>query len=303
MDTIRFKNISQVHQALGLQKPMHPLVTVVRGNEIKQVGDFQNVKVVFDLYQVVLKKGRCGNIRYGRNSYDYQEGTLLFMEPGQVMEFENNFDPNEEVGEGWTLGFHPDLALKANLSKKLESYSFFHYDSHEALHLSDAELKTIEELLDKIVKEYNQNIDRHSQNIIATNIELLLDYCLRFYDRQFYTRSNINSDVVSKFHKILKQYYSTNFVQSKGLPTVHFLANELNLTPSYLGDLIKKETSISAQEHIHNFVIEKAKVALLQSSEPVSHIGYSLGFDYPQHFSNLFKTKTGFSPSQFRNVN
>ncbi len=300
---ITFNTISEVHQSLGLAKPSHPLVTVVYNSEIGEVGDFQDVKVIMNLYQIVFKKGGCGALQYGRNSYDYQEGTLLFIEPGQVMQYGNEQPGNEEPDEGWTLGFHPDLVLRSNLAEKLRSYSFFHYDSNEALHLSEEERLMIEGILDIIRKEYSQNLDKHSQNLITTNIELLLDYCVRFYDRQFYTRSNLNSDIVSRFDRLLRTYYENRIMQELGIPTVNYCAGELNLTPSYLGDLIKKETGGSAQERIHRFVIDRAKVQLLNSTDSVSQIGFELGFEYPQHFSNLFKSKTGLSPRAFRSQN
>jgi AraC-like DNA-binding protein len=174
---------------------------------------------------------------------------------------------------------------------------------NEALHLSEGELKTIEQLLDKIVQEYSQNLDKHSQNLIISNIELLLDYCTRFYDRQFYTRTNLNTDIVSKFERLLKAYYQTKMVDEAGIPNVQYMARELNFSSNYLSDLLKKETGKTAQEHIHLFVIEKAKNILLNSGNSISEIGYSLGFEYPQHFSKMFKLKTGMSPSEYRNLN
>ena len=196
-----------------------------------------------------------------------------------------------------------DLIRKSNLAEKISQYSFFNYDSNEALHLSDKERKTIEELLEKIVTEYSQNLDRHSQHLIVANIELLLDYCLRFYDRQFYTRTNINNDVVSKFERTLKEYYQTGKADKLGVPNVHYCANELNLSSNYLSDLLKKETGKTTQEHIHLHIIEKAKNILLNSNHSISEVGYTLGFEYPQHFSSLFKSKTGFSPRAYRNLN
>lgn len=212
--------------------------------------------------------------------------------------------PNDkETDKGWTLAFHPDLIRKSKLSDKMDRYSFFQYDVNEALHLSEEELRTIEGLLDKIVKEYSQNLDKHSQNLIISNIELLLDYCTRFYDRQFYMRTNLNTDIVSKFERLLKAHFHSDELQNIGLPTVHNLAKEMNFSSNYLSDLLKKETGKTALEHIHLFVIERAKNILLNSGKSISEIGYSLGFEYPQHFSNLFKSKTGMSPSEFRNLN
>ena len=296
-------SISQAHQAMGLSKPKHPLVSVVKTKDFNPKLDFRGVKVINNLYQVSLKQLGCGNLFYGKNSYDYEEGTLVFTSPGQVSMFEGEMPANDDTDEGWTLAFHPDLIRKSTLSNKIDRYSFFHYDVNEALHLSEEELETIEDLLNKIVKEYSQNLDKHSQNLIISNIELLLDYCTRFYDRQFYTRTNLNTDIISKFERLLKAYYQTAKVNDLGIPSVQYLASELNLSSNYLSDLLKKETGKTTQEHIHLFVIEKAKNILLNSSNSISEIGYSLGFDYPQHFSNLFKSKTGMSPTEFRSLN
>ncbi len=296
-------SISQAHRAMGLPKPKHPLVTVVQTKEFDTKLDFNGVRIVNNLYQVTLKQIGCGDLFYGKNSYDYEEGTLVFTSPGQVTLFEGEMPVEDAADEGWILAFHPDLIRKSSLSDKIDSYSFFHYDVNEALHLSADERNTIEELLDKITKEYSQNLDKHSQNLIISNIELLLDYCTRFYDRQFYTRTNLNTDIVSKFERHLKAYYQTDVVNELGVPTVKYLANKLNFSANYLSDLLKKETGKTAQEHIHLFVIERAKNKLLNSGHPISEIGYALGFEYPQHFSNLFKLKTGMSPRAFRNLN
>jgi AraC-like DNA-binding protein len=303
METHQINSISQAHQAMGLSKPKHPLVTVVQTKDFDPKFDFSGVKIINNLYQITLKQLGCGNLFYGKNSYDYEEGTLVFTSPGQVTMFEGEMPAEDDTNEGWILAFHPDLIRKSKLSDKIDSYSFFNYDVNEALHLSEEELDTIEDLLDKIVKEYSQNLDKHSQNLIISTIELLLDYCTRFYDRQFYTRTNLNTDIVSKFERRLKAYYQTDMVHELGIPNVQYLAKELNLSSSYLSDLLKKETGKTAQEHIHLFVIERAKNTLLNSSESISEIGYALGFEYPQHFSNLFKLKTGMSPREYRSLN
>lgn len=301
--TFEINTISQAHQSVGLPAPKHPLVSVVRTADFRPTIDFKGLKVVNNLYQITLKSKGCGNLMYGKNSYDYEEGTLVFTSPGQVTIFDGEMPQDAENDLGWTLAFHPDLIRKSNLAEKINQYSFFNYEVNEALHLSEDERKTIEELLDKIVKEYSQNLDKHSQSLIISNIELLLDYCTRFYDRQFYTRTNINVDFVSKFEKLLKSYYLTNKVDELGLPSVQYLAKQQNFSANYLSDLLKKETGKTAQEHIHLFVINKAKNSLLNSKNSISEIGYALGFEYPQHFSNLFKTKTGLSPSEYRNLN
>lgn len=296
-------SISQAHQSMGLPAPKHPLVTVVQTRDFNTQKDFNGVKIINNLYQITLKQLGCGNLFYGKNSYDYEEGTLVFTSPGQVTMFEREMPKEDESNAGWILAFHPDLIRKSNLADKMSQYSFFNYEVNEALHLSAEELKTIEGLLDKIVIEYSQNLDKHSQNLIISNIELLLDYCTRFYDRQFYTRSNLNLDYVSKFEKLLKRYYEKEDVLEMGIPNVKYLASQLNFSSSYLSDLLKKETGKTAQEHIHLFVIEKAKNQLLSSKNSISQIAYSLGFQYPQHFSNLFKSRTGLSPSEYRNLN
>lgn len=301
--TFEINTISQAHQSVRLPAPKHPLVSVVKTAEFRPTMDFRGVKVVNNLYQISLKNLGCGNLMYGKNSYDYEEGTLVFTSPGQVTVFDGEMPQDIENDNGWTLAFHPDLIRKSSLGEKIDQYSFFNYEVNEALHLSEDERKTIEELLDKIVKEYSQNIDKHSQNLIISNIELLLDYCTRFYDRQFYTRTNINVDFVSKFEKLLKTYYDTDQADKLGLPNVQYLARKLNFSSNYLSDLLKKETGKTAQEHIHLFVINKAKNSLLNSGSSISEIGYSLGFEYPQHFSSLFKLKTGYSPSEYRSLN
>lgn len=303
MQSFEINTISQAHQSVGLAPPKHPLVSVVKTADFKPTIDFRGLRVINNLYQITLKQLGCGNLMYGKNSYDYEEGTLVFTSPGQVTVFEGEMPSDNDVDQGWILAFHPDLIRKSKLSDKMDEYSFFNYEVNEALHLSKDELDTIEDLLDKIVKEYSQNLDKHSQNLIISNIELLLDYCIRFYDRQFYTRTNLNTDVVSKFERLLKVYYHTDQVYDIGMPNVQYLAKELNFSSNYLSDLLKKETGKTGQEHIHLFVIERAKNILLNSSQSISEIGYSLGFEYPQHFSNLFKSKTGMSPSEFRKSN
>lgn len=303
MKSFEINTISQAHQSVGLPLPKHPLVSVVKPVDFRPTVDFSGLKVISNLYQITLKQMGCGNLRYGRNSYDYEEGTLVFISPGQAITFEGEMPTDESANKGWTLAFHPDLIRKSGLADKISQYSFFNYEVNEALHLSEEELATIEGLLDKIVKEYSQNLDKHSQNLIISNIELLLDYCTRFYDRQFYTRSNLNLDYVSKFEKLLKRHYDSEMLLVDGLPSVQNLAMELSFSPNYLSDLLKKETGKTAQEHIHLFVMERAKNALLNSEKSISEIAYSLGFEYPQHFSNLFKSKTGMSPSQYRSLN
>ena len=303
--TIEIYKVSEMHQMGDLPKPDHPLVSVIYNRDLKTVSDLQEVKIINHLFTIIFKSSNvCSSFSYGRNSYDHEEGTLVFTAPGQVMEFKNGDADNTEIDpDGWTLVFHPDIFRKSDLSDKMNKYSFFNYDSNEALHLSVKEKHSIEDLLQKIEQEYSQMLDRHSQHLIVSNIELLLDYCLRFYDRQFFSRTNLNSDIMSKFERFLINYYASDQAHQKGVPSVDSCAKELNLSPNYLSDLLKKETGKTALEHIHLFLNDKAKNSLLNSTDPVSGIAYSLGFEYPQRFSNLFRSKTGMSPTEFRHLN
>ncbi|TKG89816.1 AraC family transcriptional regulator [Puteibacter caeruleilacunae] len=297
---VEIDSVTQIHDVLGLPKPKHPLVTVVPMDKLSAY-NYGDLTYVLNVYQVSLKIGVTGSVTYGRNSYDFQEGTLIFTKPNQSMRYSEN--ENVDGEKGWSLFFHPDLIRKSALGKTIDNYSFFSYDSNEALHLSDDERNSITELVRKIEKEYNNNIDRHSQELIIANIEMILKYCTRYYDRQFYTRTNINKDAVSEFENLLKEYYQSENPVDFGVPSVKYCAMELNMSPHYLSDMLRKETGKSAQEHIYNFLINKAKTKLLSSEESVSQIAYGLGFDYPQHFSKLFKSKTGISPAKYRKVN
>ncbi|MCT4645309.1 MAG: AraC family transcriptional regulator [Carboxylicivirga sp.] len=300
-DIFRINSITEMHEQLGLEKPKHPLVSIYKHEDIVPNSELTGIPLAADLYQVMFKMCQPGAITYGRNSYDYQEGTLIFMAPGQVVTYEKIEDV--DLQGGWSLNFHPDLIRRSHLGQHIDDYNFFSYEVNEALHLSDIEKQTIGELKEKIIHEYSMNIDKHSQKLIVSNIELMLDYCTRFYDRQFYTRENLNKDLVSKFEKVLKDYYASDKPIETGLPSVKYCGSELNLSPNYLSDLLKKETGRNAQEHIHYFIVEKAKTFLLNSSESVSQIAYTLGFEYPQHFSKVFKKKTGISPAEYRTVN
>ncbi len=302
---IEIKKVSEMHQMGSLPKPKHPLISVIYNKDLKTVSGINGVRIINHLYTVIFKSSdACSSFSYGKSSYDYEEGTLVFTSPGQVMEFENNGAENEQIDpDGWSLVFHPDIFRNSTLSDKKNKYSFFQYDSNEALHVSEKEKSSLEDLLKKIVQEYSQMLDRHSQNLIISNIELFLDYCLRFYDRQFFSRANLNSDIISKFERFLINYYEANKASHHGIPNVEHCAKQLNLSPNYLSDILKRETGKTALEHIHFFIIERAKDSLLNSSDPISRIAYSLGFEYPQHFSNLFRSKTGFSPKEFRHLN
>lgn len=294
--SLHMESISQVHQHFGLVPPKHPLVSVLGAFDTALL---VGIPVVSDLYSISLKAGMAGHCVYGRNSYDYQEGTLVFIAPGQVIQYTPG-DGTPDPAESWNLLFHPDLIRRSELGQRISSYSFFHYEANEALHVSEDEKQSLRQIIDKIKAEYSQNIDRHSQALIVSNIQLLLDYCTRYYDRQFYTRTNLNKDIASDFEQVLRDYYASNQQEALGLPTVAHCGKVMNISPYYLSDLLKKETGRSASDHIHFFVLDRAKSSLLGSSRSVSEIAYDLGFAYPQHFSKLFKAKTGMSPKEYR---
>ncbi len=300
-DIIQIESISKMHDVFGLPKPRHPLVSIIRFKDTQILPEFHHVRCTFGMYCVTQKNDTEGTMRYGRNAYDFQEGSMVFIKPGQVLTYDGHLSKAEDPG--WALLFHPDLIRKSELAKTIDNYSFFSYDLAEALHISDEEKRSLNEILNKTEGEYQQNIDRHSQKLIVSNIELLLDYCTRYYDRQFYTRSNLNQDVLVKFDRILKEYFDQDNQLLTGIPTVAFCGEALNLSPKYLSDLLKRETGKNAKTHIDDFLLNRAKNQLLNSTGSISEIAYNLGFEYSQHFSKLFKAKAGMSPSEYRNMN
>ncbi|WP_340696380.1 helix-turn-helix domain-containing protein [Flavobacterium nitratireducens] len=248
-----------------------------------------------------LKDIKCGDIRYGCNYYDYQEGTLVFTAPGQIMEVETTGEVYQP--KGYALVFHPDLVHGTSLFKSLTEYNFFSYKANEALHLSERERQIVLDSFSKIKLELEIGVDKHSKKLIASNIELFLNYCNRFYDRQFITRENANKGVLEKFEEVLNQYFTSDKPSKIGLPSVAYCADELHLSANYFGDLIKKETGKSAQEYIQNKIIDVAKDQILGNTKTVNEIAYELGFKYPQHFSRLFKQRVGFTPNEYRSAN
>jgi AraC family transcriptional activator of pobA len=254
----------------------------------------------FSFYTVVLKQVKCGDLRYGLKNYDYQEGTLVFIAPGQVIG-----DNNDELYQpkGYALAFHPDLIHGTSLGRNIQDYSFFSYASNEALHVSEKERQVVLDCFTKIESELKQSVDKHSKTLMVNNIELFLNYCIRFYDRQFITRDNVNKGILEKFEELLNGYYKSDKPQQIGLPSVATCADQLHLSANYFGDLIKKETGKSAQEYIQTKVIDIAKEQLFDHNKSVSEIAYDLGFKYPQHFTRLFKQKVGISPNEFRALN
>lgn len=297
MDTaINFKTVKDYND-FNKNETLHPLVSIV---DLSKSDPQSAHKMVFDVFCVILKNVKCGDLRYGNNNYDYQEGTLVFFAPGQVVEV-----MSDEVYQpvGFALVFHPDLLLNTALGKRMHEFGFFSYKTNEALHLSEKEKKLILECFDKVSYELNQSIDKHSKTLITSNIELFLNYCTRFYDRQFITRDNANKGILEKFEDLLNSYFISEKPQSIGLPSVAWCADELNLSPNYFGDLIKKETGKSAQEYIQAKVIDVAKERIFDVDQSISQIAYQLGFKYPQHFTRLFKQKVGKSPVEYRNLN
>jgi AraC-like DNA-binding protein len=296
---IHLKSIADLSRLLN-ENDFHPLVAVV---DFSQTTDHiqEETSITTDFYSVMFKNYCKSYVTYGRKSIDFDEGSLICMAPNQVISIDNEIEPRDNP-MGWGLFFHPDLIRNTSLNSKMKDYSFFSYEIAEALHLSDKEKRLLCECIIKIQSELKENIDDYSQTIIVSTIELLLNYCNRFYGRQFITRKATNRDVLEKVETILKQYFSDKPL-TNGLPTVKHLADAVNFSPGYLGDLLKKETGLNAQEHIHQYIIEEAKNILLNSNQSVSEIAYHLGFEYPQYFSRLFKQKTGTTPLEYRNLN
>ena len=280
---------------------LHPLVSVLDLSE----GDWTIRKKVesvrYHFYAVFLKQGQNCILTYGRQNYDFQDGTLVFVGPGQIVNIKG-LDTSSKPS-GYALLFHPDLLSSTNLSHTMNKYSFFSYEIYEALHISWRERQIVLDCFDKIHYELSQGIDKHSKGLIVSNIELFLNYCVRFYDRQFITRDHVNKGIIERFEESLQAYFSSEKPQKIGLPSVAHFAEELHLSPNYFGDLIKKETGKTAKEYIQDKLIEVAKDKTLDDNKTVSEIAYELGFKYPQHFSRLFKQRVGYTPNEYRNLN
>jgi len=298
----KFDTVTE-YNALNNHETRHPLVSVVDFSKAnpRSWGGEKSVRINYGLYCIFLKDVKCGDLKYGRNYYDYQEGTLVFVAPGQVMEIEN--DGQVYQPKGHALVFHPDLIRGTSLGRSIHEYNFFSYNANEALHLSERERQVVLDCFSKIDFELQQNIDKHSKKLIASNIELFLNYCERFYDRQFITRDNVNKGILEKFEELLNGYFSSDKPQIIGIPSVSFCAEELHLSANYFGDLIKKETGKSAKEYIQNKIIDIAKTKAFDAGKSVNEIAYELGFKYPQHFTRLFKNVTGYSPNEYRSMN
>jgi AraC family transcriptional regulator, transcriptional activator of pobA len=293
----RFETVND-YNVFNNNETLHPLVSVV---DLSKADPRHASNMYFGFYTIFLKEVKCGDLRYGNNTYDYQEGTLVFIAPGQVVRVENSGEIYQP--KGYALIFHPDLIHGTSLGKHMQDYTFFGYQSNEALHLSERERKIVFDCFSKIEYELQHAIDKHSRRLIVANIELFLNYCIRFYERQFITRDDAHKGILERFENMLNSYFQSEKPQTDGLPTVASCAAELNLSPNYFGDLIKKETGKTAQEFIQSKVIDVAKERMFQQGKSISEIAYELGFKYPQHFNRLFKQRTGYTPSDYRSLN
>ncbi|MEH6406455.1 MAG: helix-turn-helix transcriptional regulator [Leeuwenhoekiella sp.] len=294
----RIKTISEYHKLMGLTKPEHPLITVLNFENIKRLPNDPGSRV-FDFYSIALKRNFNASIKYkyGQQSYDFDEGVMFFIAPGQVFSIESSGDYQLS---GWMLLIHPDFLWHSPLAKTIKQYEYFSYTAHEALHLSDKEEGMVTGIMQNIANEYHSNIDKFSQSVILAQIELLLTYSDRFYNRQFITRKITNHKILDRLEAILSGYFNNDNLAINGIPTVHLIAEQLNVSPSYLSTLLKSLTGKSTQQHIHDKLIEKAKERLSTTDLSVSEIAYQLGFEHSQSFSKLFKTKTNLSPLSFR---
>lgn len=296
--SVQLNTVDKYNKLYGLET-LHPLVSVV--DLTKAANIVNHIQMDYGLYALFLKGGKECDIKYGRHNYDYQEGTIVSFAPGQVVEvnmIKEVFQPKV-----YGLLFHPDLIRGTALGQNIKNYGFFSYSATEALHLSERERGIVMDCLAKIESELIHSIDKHSKQLIAMNIELLLNYCLRFYERQFITREIVNKDVLQKFEQHLNDYWDSNISLENGLPSVGYFADKTHLSPNYFGDLIKKETGKSAQEYIQFKLIERAKDRIASTTLTMSQIAYELGFQYPQHFGRLFKKQTGLTPNEYRLLN
>jgi AraC-like DNA-binding protein len=298
MDKIlRIDTISQ-HDAFYHQGNLHPLVSIIDFTDTYP--EIYASRMNFGFYAVYLKDVKCGDIKYGKSTYDYQDKTLVFVAPGQIINVNINKDYKPQ---GCALLFHPDLIRGTFLGKHIDDYTFFSYQTKEALHLSEKERKIVLNCFAKIKYELEQGTDKHSKKLIASNIELFLNYCMRFYDRQFITRNDASKGILEQFENLLNNYFQSNKPQTIGLPAVNYFADQLNLSSNYFGDLVKKETGKSAQEHIQLKIMDIAKEKILDTNRTVSEVAYELGFKYPQHFTRAFKKNTGYTPNEYRTLN
>lgn len=291
----KINSIKELHSFIGLTSPLNPLITIIDHSSTTNNKQSQNKKLLLDFFNISIKRSFKGKLKYGKNHYDFDDGTMSFIAPNQIISVDSEEDRNND---GWSLLFHLDLIRQYPLGKVIKNYGFFTYAVNEALHLSDQEEKTIESIVQNIQKEINSRLDNFSQDVIVSNLELLLSYCNRFYSRQFITRKMATNDLLTNFENILDKYFTND--SDLTLPTVEKLANELNVSSAYLSDMLRSLTGQNTQQHIHHRLIEKAKEILTTTDLTVSEIAYQLGFEYPQSFSKLFKSKTNLTPIEYR---
>lgn len=291
----KINSIKELHSFIGLQSPLNPLITIIDHSSTKSNNQPQNEKLLLNFYNISIKRSFKGKLKYGKNHYDFDDGTMSFIAPNQIISVDNEKDRNND---GWSLLFHPDLIRQYPLGKLIKNYGFFSYTVNEALHLSDEEENTIEAIIQNIQKEINSRLDNFSQDVIVSNLELFLSYCNRFYTRQFITRKMATNDLLTNFENILDKYFTDD--SDLTLPTVEKLATQLNVSSAYLSDMLRSLTGQNTQQHIHDKLIEKAKGILATTNLTVSEIAYQLGFEYPQSFSKLFKSKTNVTPIEYR---
>lgn len=294
---IQLDTVDKYNKLYGLET-LHPLVSVIDLTRATRMMA-NRVQINYGLYALFLKQGKSCTIKYGRQNYDYQQGTIVSFAPGQVVEV--NMIEDEIHPKVYGLLFHPDLIRGTSLGQNIKKYGFFSYSASEALHLSERERQVVLDCLAKIQSELEHSIDNHSRLLIAMNIELLLGYCMRFYERQFITREVVNRDVLQKFEHDVDEYYTGDLPRTQGLPSVKYFADKICLSPNYFGDLVKKETGKSAQEYIQLRLLDLAKERIASTHLTISEIAYSLGFQYPQHFGRLFKKQVGMTPNEYRN--
>ncbi|MFT3979497.1 MAG: helix-turn-helix domain-containing protein [Ferruginibacter sp.] len=291
---LKIESLSQLHKAFGLEKPVHPLVSVVKLEDVTIAPNSLPDFLALNFYKIAYKVEFDGGIKYGQNYYDFREGGLVFTAPNQT------FQSPDQKRHGYLLFVHPDFLLSYQLSKKIKQYGFFSYETNEALHLSGTEKSTIISIIKTIQKELNSRIDDYSQDIVISQLELLLNYSNRFYKRQFITRKAVNNELLHRLEEILDDYFNSEKSLVQGIPTVQYLSERLNISASYLSDMLRSLTGQNTQQHIHNKLVEKAKELITTTPLTVAEIAYQLGFEHPQSFSKFFKTKVKISPLEFR---
>ncbi|TDY11375.1 helix-turn-helix domain-containing protein [Meridianimaribacter flavus] len=299
-DLKHFKKVSDYHKQANIAAPEHPLISLVDYSQVQYPSIIESLKWKQDYYTIGLKRNVPYKFFYGQQEYDFDEGVMTFIAPNQIMSLGENPNIKTNIPSGWLLLVHPDFLWNSSLAKTIKQYEFFGYTVNEALFLSEKEEQMMLNILMQIQGEYQSNIDKFSQKIIIAQIELLLNYAERFYERQFITRNITNHQVLSQLEKVLAEYFTKNQTIENGIPTVQDVADRLNLSPNYLSSMLKSLTGQSTQQHIHNTIIEKAKEQLATPLLSISEIAYNLGFEHPASFTKLFKNKTDMSPSEFR---